>query len=161
MHAAWRLFMGDTKDNGNNGNGVATQPVPRITRLVDAATGAAPTRKATKGWHADYAPAPESAKVTIAPRYGHFINGKWTDPKAAKKSDAYFETINPANEKVLSEVAQGSDADVEAAVVAAEKAAPAWSKLPATERAKYIFRVARRIQERARELAVLETMDSG
>src|SRR5213075_3038069 len=69
--------------------------------------------------------------------------------------------INPANEKTLSEVAQGSEADVEAAVGAAEKALPKWSALPATERAKYIFRIARRIQERARELAILESMDSG
>jgi len=73
----------------------------------------------------------------------------------------YFETINPANEKVLAEVAQGSSADVDAAVKAARAALPKWAGLAPTERAKYIFRIARRIQERARELAVIESMDSG
>ncbi len=104
----------------------------------------------------DYAPAPETVKVEINDRYGHFINGQWTALKGAS-----FATINPANEKTLSQIAQGSDADVDAAVKAARAALPKWQALPATERAKYLFRVARRIQERARELAVLETMDCG
>ncbi|MCC6426868.1 MAG: aldehyde dehydrogenase family protein [Phycisphaerales bacterium] len=106
----------------------------------------------------DFAPAPESVKVQIAPRYGHFINGKWTNPASSK---AYFDTINPANEQVLSQIAQGTAADIDAAVKAARAAQPKWAALPPTERAKYIFRIARRIQERARELAILETMDSG
>ncbi len=112
------------------------------------------------GW--DYAPAPETVKVPIAPRYGHFIGGKFVQPRGAGKGEAsHFATTNPANEQVLSEVAQGTAADVEAAVSAAEKAGRAWAALPAGERAKYIYRLARRVQERARELAVLETMDSG
>jgi aldehyde dehydrogenase (NAD+) len=159
------MLMGDTSHNGDNGNGVATKAESRIARFGDAQP--TPVLKARSGWTADYAPAPESAKVTIAPRYGHFIGGKWTPPKGdgeakrRKDGSAYFATINPANERVLSEVAQGSEADVEAAVAAAEKALPAWSNLPATERAKFIFRIARRIQERARELAIIESMDSG
>ncbi len=128
--------MGDLNTNGesSNGNGVAALTT-RGSRFAKA--GSAP--KPRSGWSAEYAPAPESVKVAIAPRYGHFINGKWTDPKGSKTGDSHFETINPANEKVLSQIAQGSDADVEAAVAAAEKALSAWSKLPATERAKYIF----------------------
>ncbi|MBM4109427.1 MAG: aldehyde dehydrogenase family protein [Phycisphaerae bacterium] len=108
----------------------------------------------------DYAPAPETAKVSIAPRYDHFINNRWTPP-TGPKSDAYFDTLNPATEKTLAQVAHGSDADVDAAVRAAAKALPRWRALPPTERAKYIFRIARRVQERARELAVLESTDSG
>ena len=119
-----------------------------------------------KGW--DYSPAPESVKAPIAPRYELFINGQWVAPAAAKsrsksadQSEAYFETINPANEQRLSEIAQAGEADVDAAVNAAAAAQPAWAALKPTERAKYIFRIARRVQERARELAVLETLDSG
>ncbi|MCC6284644.1 MAG: aldehyde dehydrogenase family protein [Phycisphaerales bacterium] len=105
----------------------------------------------------EYAPAPETVKVAIAPRYGHFIGGQFVEPGEG----AHFPTVNPANEAVLAEVAQGSEADVDHAVRAARAALPAWQALPATERAKYIFRISRRIQERARELAVLETMDGG
>jgi len=124
-----------------------------------------PMRDETRpaGW--EYAPAPETVKVQIAPRYGHFIDGKFVEPKADHKNDksaaSHFATINPATEATLCEVAQGSDADVDRAVKAAEKALPAWSGLAPAERAKYIFRIARRIQERARELAILETMDGG
>ena len=106
----------------------------------------------------DYAPAPERVPVVIEPRYGLFINGKFTAPT---KTTEFFETINPANEQVLSEVTQASKRDVDRAVKAARDALPKWAKLPAKERAKYIYRIARRIQERARELAVLETMDGG
>jgi len=109
----------------------------------------------------DYAPAPETSTVEIAPRYGHFINGEFVGPRGSESRASYFPSINPANETVLCEVAQGSDADVDTAVRAARDALPAWSALPAKERAKYIYRIARRIQERARELAVLETMDGG
>jgi aldehyde dehydrogenase (NAD+) len=105
----------------------------------------------------DYSPAPETVKVTIAPRHELFIDGKFIAPKSKR----YFATINPANEEVLSEVAEANAADVDAAVQAAKKAFPKWSRLDPRERAKYIFRIARRIQERARELAVLETMDGG
>jgi aldehyde dehydrogenase (NAD+) len=105
----------------------------------------------------DYSPAPENAKVTIAPRHDLFINGKFVAPRSKK----YFASINPANEEVLSEIAEAGAADVDAAVQAAKKAAPQWARLKPLERAKFLFRVARRIQERARELAVLETMDGG
>ncbi|MCK6477145.1 MAG: aldehyde dehydrogenase family protein [Phycisphaerales bacterium] len=108
----------------------------------------------------DYAPAPETVKVEIKPRYDHFIAGRWMKARS-RDAGAHFDTINPATEDVLAQVSQGSDADVDAAVRAAREALPAWAGLPPTERAKYIFRIARRIQERARELAVLETLDSG
>lgn len=110
------------------------------------------------GW--EYSPAPESAKVVIADRYEHFINGKFVEPKEAGKQ-AHFATVNPATESVLTQVARGSAADVDAAVRAAKNALPKWAGLPAKERGKYLYRIARRIQERARELAVLETMDGG
>ena len=105
----------------------------------------------------DYSPAPERFTVEIAERYGLFIGGKFVAPKSRK----YFATVNPATEAPLAQVAQAGAADVEAAVRAARAALPKWRKLPARERAKYLFRIARRIQDRARELAVLETMDGG
>ncbi len=113
-----------------------------------------PSSVQTAKW--DYAPAPESVKVEIKPQYGHFINGKWTSGKGKS-----FATINPATEQPLAQIAQGSDKDVDDAVKAARAAFPKWAKLDPRERAKYIFRISRRLQERARELAVLETMDCG
>ena len=115
----------------------------------------------------DYAPAPETAKVVIAPRYGHFINGDFAAPgshgatKHRGSKGKYFSTMNPASEAILAEVAQGSETDVDAAVRAARDAFPDWAALAPKERGKYLYRIARRIQERARELAVLETMDGG
>jgi aldehyde dehydrogenase (NAD+) len=103
----------------------------------------------------DYAPAPETVKVTIKDRYGHYINGRWIE------SREHFATINPANEAKLSDIALGSASDVDAAVSAARAALGPWSSLPGAERGKYLYRIARRIQERARELAVLETLDGG
>lgn len=107
----------------------------------------------------NYAPAPEATDiVTIKPQYEHFIDGKWKAPAAGK----YFETINPATEKTLSQIAEGSAKDVDLAVKAAQKAYDTvWSKLSGKERGRYLFRIARIIQERAREFAVLETMDNG
>jgi len=96
-------------------------------------------------------------KVRIDARHGHYIGGRFVEPKEG----GYFATINPATEQPLSEVALGSGADADAAVIAAREALPAWSALTGAERGKYLFRIARRIQERARELAVLETMDGG
>jgi aldehyde dehydrogenase (NAD+) len=105
-----------------------------------------------------YSPAPESTDhVTIDDRYGLFIDGDFAAPRSRK----YFKTINPANEKVLAQVAEASKADVNAAVTAARKAFGPWSKMPAAERGKYIFRIARMLQERAREFAVIESMDGG
>ncbi len=108
----------------------------------------------------DYAPAPETTKVVIADRYGLFINGKFVKPTGGS-GGAYFPTINPANERQLSEIAQGSAKDVDLAVKAARAALPKWAGLKGSERGKFLFRIARRIQERARELAILETMDGG
>lgn len=107
----------------------------------------------------EYAPALESkASATIQPQYNLFINGKFEKPSSKK----YFETINPATEEKLSEVAEANTTDVNKAVTAASKAYHSvWSKMPAKERAKYIYRIARMIQEKARELAVIETLDGG
>ena len=105
----------------------------------------------------EYAPAPESrAIVTIKPKYGHFIGGKFV---AGSK---HFPTINPATEEVLSQVALAGKAEVDAAVKAARKAyTTTWSKMSGKERGKYLYRIARIMQERAREFAVLETLDNG
>ena len=105
----------------------------------------------------DYASAPESrAIVSIKPKYGHFIAGKFV---AGSK---HFPTINPATEEVLSHIALAGKAEVDAAVKAARKAyTTTWSKMSGKERGKYLFRIARIMQERAREFAVLETLDNG
>lgn len=106
----------------------------------------------------EYAPAPESRSVVdIAPSYGLFIDGEFTEAADGK----VFKTVSPASEEVLSEIAQAGEADVDRAVKAARKAFVKWSALPGSERAKYLFRIARIIQERSRELAVLETLDNG
>ena len=105
----------------------------------------------------EYAPAPESrALVTIKPKYGHFIGGKFV---AGSK---HFPTINPATEEVLSQIALAGRNDIDAAVKAARKAyTTTWSKMSGKERGKYLFRIARIMQERSREFAVLETLDNG
>ncbi|MFF1276569.1 aldehyde dehydrogenase family protein [Streptomyces marokkonensis] len=106
----------------------------------------------------EYAPAPESRSVVdIAPSYGLFIDGEFTEAADGK----VFKTVSPSTEEVLSEVAEAGEADVDRAVKAARKAFEKWSALPGSERAKYLFRIARIIQERSRELAVLETLDNG
>ena len=106
----------------------------------------------------EYAPAPESrAIVDIKPSYGLFIDGEFVDGTGTA-----FKTVNPATEEVLAEVAEASDADVDAAVKAAGRAyTRVWSRMPGSERAKYLYRIARIIQERGRELAVLESIDNG
>ncbi|BDS06417.1 betaine-aldehyde dehydrogenase [Oceaniferula spumae] len=115
-----------------------------------------PKKKSSPDW--SYAAAPESTPVNISKRYDHFIGGKWTAPSNTK----YFSTTNPATGKKLSEVAEGSEADVDAAVKAARAAYNgAWGKMSGRERGKYIYRIARLIQERAREFAIIETMDGG
>ena len=107
----------------------------------------------------EYAPAPESRSiVSLRESYGLFINGEFgpgVDGRA-------FKTISPATEEVLAEVTEAGPADVDRAVTAARKAYEhTWSAMPGRERAKYLFRIARIIQERARELAVLESLDNG
>ncbi|NBE97530.1 aldehyde dehydrogenase family protein [Nonomuraea sp. KC401] len=105
----------------------------------------------------EYAPAPESRDVVdIRPSYGLFVNGEFVDG-----SGTPFKTVNPATEETLAEVATASSDDVDRAVQAARKAFGVWSAMPGAERAKYLFRIARIIQERARELAVLESLDNG
>ena len=105
-----------------------------------------------------YAPAPESADhVEIKKQYDLFIGGKFVKPNSKK----YFDSINPATEEVICELAEANEKDVDSAVKAARKAFPAWSKLPAKERGKYIYRIARLIQERAREFSVIESVDGG
>lgn len=105
----------------------------------------------------DYSPAPETARTPVSESCGLFINGTFVAPRSRRR----FETINPATEERLSLIADGGAADVDAAVSAARAALRRWSRTRPEERAKYLFRLARRIQERARELAVLETMDGG
>lgn len=107
----------------------------------------------------DYANAPESkAIVNIAPSYGLFIGGKFVEPKQGKS----FNTSNPANEELLSKIGYADKADIDAAVKSARQAfTKVWSKMPAKERGKYLYRIARIMQERAREFAVVETLDNG
>lgn len=110
-----------------------------------------------KKW--DYSPAPESKQpAAIASRYELFINGKWQQPTKGN----YFNSINPATEEILSKIAAADEADVNKAVQSARLAYEKyWKKITSTERGKYIFRIARIMQERARELAVTESMDGG
>lgn len=107
----------------------------------------------------NYSPSPESiSHVKLKERYGLYIDGKFVEPTAKK----YFKTVNPATEKVIAEIAHADDSDVDKAVKAARRAYDTvWSKMPAKERGKYIFRIARLMQERARELAVVESLDAG
>jgi aldehyde dehydrogenase (NAD+) len=106
----------------------------------------------------EYAPAPESTSiVSIADRYQLFIGGEWVEPR----SERTFTTINPATEEPLAEIADAGADDVDRAVQAARQAFESWSTWPGRERAKVIYRIARLVQERSRELAVLESIDGG
>ena len=107
----------------------------------------------------NYSPAPEiTTDIKIRPRYHLFIGGKFVKPTSGK----YFPSINPANEEKLSEIARGNAADVDKAVKAARRAYDTvWGKMPGRERGKYLFRIARLIQEKIRDLAVLESLDGG
>src|SRR5690606_25484970 len=101
--------------------------------------------------------APESTgHIKLKDKYDLFIGGKFVKPEKD-----YFETINPSNEKVLAQVALASDKDIDKAVKAARKGYKAWQSISPKERGKYIYRIARMIQERAREFAVIESMDGG
>jgi len=106
-----------------------------------------------------YAPAPESSSyIKFQPRYSLFINGKFVAPHSGK----YFGSINPATEEKLAEIAEGDSHDVDRAVQSARRAYQnTWGKLSGRERGKYLYRIARLIQERSRELAVIESMDGG
>jgi aldehyde dehydrogenase (NAD+) len=107
----------------------------------------------------DYAPAPEATDhVKLRADHGLLIGGRWVEPLSGKR----FKTINPATEEVLAEVAEAGEEDVDAAVRAARAAyTRTWSRMSGAERAKYLYRMARILQERAREFAVLETMNGG
>jgi aldehyde dehydrogenase (NAD+) len=107
----------------------------------------------------EYATSTEATDILdLEARYGLFIDGEFVKPKSRK----YFESINPATEETIAEVAEAGEADVDAAVAAARRAhSDVWGSMPGSERAKHIFRIARMIQERSRELAVLETLDGG
>src|SRR5947207_12521532 len=107
------------------------------------------------GW--EYATAPESREiVSLRERYGHFVGGEWLEP-----ADTYT-TIDPASEEPLAEVGQATEEEVQLAVRAAQEAFEnGWSALPGSERAKYLFRIARILQERSREFAVLESLNGG
>jgi len=110
---------------------------------------------APAGW--DYAPAPEAREIVkLRERYGLFVGGTWLEPTEA------YTTISPATEEPLAEIAQATPGEVQAAVAAAREAFEnGWSALPGSERAKYLFRIARILQERAREFAVLESLNGG
>jgi aldehyde dehydrogenase (NAD+) len=107
----------------------------------------------------EYAPAPEARDVVkLQPRYGLFVGGK----EVAPRSGEWFTTIDPATEEPLAEVALASTEDVDKAVSVARRAyRKTWASMPGRERAKYLFRIARILQERSREFAVLETLNSG
>ncbi|HHG86617.1 MAG TPA: aldehyde dehydrogenase family protein [Bacteroidetes bacterium] len=116
-----------------------------------------PSLDFSAGWQ--YSPAPESTNhIQIKDQYDLFIGGKWVKPESGK----YFDTINPANEQHLAKIAEANAADVNKAVIAARNAYDKyWKNMPAKDRGKYIFRIARMIQERAREFAVVESLDGG
>ena len=106
----------------------------------------------------DYAPAPESTAIlSLRPAYGLFIGGEFVDGRGDS-----FTSISPATEKPIAEFATANEADVDAAVAAARRAYDrTWSRMSGADRGKYLFRIARLVQERARELAVAETLDNG
>jgi aldehyde dehydrogenase (NAD+) len=133
----------------------------KITRAKSPASSVVPLRERRLNFDGnwDYAPAPEESKNhVIATRHELFIGGKFVKPR----SGTYFPSINPATEEKLTEIASADKTDVDKAVKAARSAyEKIWSKMPGRERGKYLYRIARIIQEKARELAVLETMDGG
>ena len=128
----------------------STRPVTRV-----AGTSSVPQLIFGDLW--EYDPAPETADPRLKSQYDLFIGGKFVAPRSGK----YFESINPATEEALAEIALANQADVDAAYQAAQKAFSAWSRLPGAERGKYLYRIARLIQDRAREFAVAESMDGG
>src|SRR5690606_30308440 len=158
----------------DGGRGLAGQPLVPLRRLLAAQRPADAAAEAghrpllrprlrhggliTMASAFEYAPAPESRSVVdIAPSNGLFIDGEFAEAADGK----VFKTVSPATEEVLSEVAEAGEADIDRAVGAARKALEKWSALPGSERTKYLYRIARIIQERSRELAVLETLDNG
>jgi aldehyde dehydrogenase (NAD+) len=139
------------------------KPVKLSAKRVVAATNHAVVplreRRLNFGEKWNYAPAPEDSKnYAIAPRHELFIGGKFVKPHSGK----YFSSLNPATEEKLTEISFADATDVDKAVKSARRAyEKVWSKMPGCERGKYLYRIARIIQEKSRELAVLETMDGG
>jgi len=130
----------------------------KITKSKTKTNKTVASKKVPKGMLFEYDPAPESTKVNIKKKYGNFINGAFIDPLNGK----YRDSLNPATGEKLTKIAESNAADIDSAVKAARSAYQgAWGKLTATERGKYLFRIARLIQERSRELAVIETLDGG
>lgn len=116
------------------------------------------TASAPTGFLWKYAPAPETTDPKIRPRYDLFLDGRFVPPAEGQ----YRTILNPANAEPLTEVAEGSDADIDRAVKAARRAyEKVWSRMPGRERGKYIYRIARLLQERAREFAVAESKNGG
>src|SRR5256885_2898727 len=116
-------------------------------------------RRLNFGGRWPYAPAPEQSDyVRIKPRYQLFIGGKFRAPHSGR----YFDSINPATEEKLAEIAEANASDVAAAVSAARRAYNGvWHKMPGRERGKFLYRIARLIQEKSRQLAGLESIDGG
>jgi aldehyde dehydrogenase (NAD+) len=134
-------------------------PAPTTSRWTDLteSSRSSEVQPAAPDW--TYAPAPESTDVvSLRSSYGLFVDGAFVDPA----DGGSFKTVNPATEEVLAEVAEAGPADVDAAVRAARRAyTDVWGPMPGAERAKYLYRIARLVAERSRELAVLETLDNG
>ena len=130
---------------------VAKSTAPTVVPLKD--------RKLNFGHQWGFAPAPEDSKnYVIAPRHELFIGGKFVKPNSGR----FFPSINPATEEQLTEISFADATDVDKAVKSARRAYDkVWSKLSGRERGKYLYRIVRIIQEKARELAVLETIDGG
>lgn len=134
--------------------GVATLSAPSHAEAVPV-----PDRTLRFNGRWNYSPAPEvHTDITIRPRYELFIGGKFVKPSSGR----YFPSINPATEKQHAEIAQAGAADVDKAVRAARGAyEKVWGRMPGRERAKYLFRIARLLQEKIRDLAVIESLDGG
>jgi aldehyde dehydrogenase (NAD+) len=121
-----------------------------------APSGSAPALDFASAW--DYAPAPETFPATPRKRYGLFLDGEFVEPKSGR----HFSSLNPANGKRHARIAEAGPADLDAAVRSARRAyEKVWGPMPAAERGKYLFRIARLVQEKSRELAVLESIDGG
>jgi aldehyde dehydrogenase (NAD+) len=131
---------------------------PSVAKRIASVPSKSSVAKKTVGIFSSMAPAPESSDhIQLKSKYDLFINGKFVKPL----SKEYYDTINPATGKKIATVAKGNEKDIDVAVKAANKAFESWSKTDPKERAKYIYRIARMIQERAREFAVIETMNGG
>src|SRR5829696_7699486 len=141
---------------------MSTETRPESERAIARRSAGAPSSWGLGDGQAipwEYAPAPESADVvTLNDRYGLFIGGR----EVAASDGATFTSVNPATEEPLAEIAKATPQDIDRAVSVARRAyRRSWGSLPGRERAKYLFRIARILQERSREFAVLESMDSG